>query len=407
MTDAGGAERLRILLVTRNFPPQVGGMERFNERILAQLAAHFEVALCGPAGAAAFAPAGVPVRTCTIRSLPLFVAQCAWQARRLARCFKPDLVIAGSGLTAPMARFAANAARAPLAAFVYGLDLVVDSAVYQHAWMPFVRRCEGIIAISQFTRAVAIERGIHAERIRIVTPGVDAARAEPGAAAQFRREQGLGARPLLLAVGRLARRKGLVEFIEHGLPQVVARHPDVMLVCIGGDPVTSLSGNRGGLAAAAQASAMRLGLSGNLRMLGSVPDGVLAAAYQASQVHVFPVLDLPGDAEGFGIVALEAAANGLPTVAFAVGGVPDAIAAGRSGTLISSGNYAEMARAILQILDTPAEQEVRRTACLEHAREFAWDRIGARLREVVVEFARARLRRKHKDGRRRTTLFED
>jgi len=380
---------VRILVVTRNFPPQIGGMERFMQRIAAQLAQRFDVALCGPSGAQEFAPPGIEVRTCAIGSLPLFVLRSAWQAWRMARRFKPDLVIAGSGLTVPMARLAAWSVRAPLVAFVYGLDLVVDNALYQRCWMPFVRRCDGVIAISRYTRDAAIARGIPAQRIAIVTPGVDEVPARADAAATFRREHALEDRPLLIAVGRLTRRKGLVEFVEHCLPRIVAQRPDALLLCVGGDPVSSLAATRSGLAQAALASAARLGLSDNLRMLGSVPDATLTAAYQASDVHVFPVLDLPGDAEGFGIVALEAAANGIPTVAFAVGGVPDAIAPGRSGMLLPSGEYAGMADAVLAILADPGGRATRRRACLEHAREFAWDRIGEKLQPVVLQFARA------------------
>jgi phosphatidylinositol alpha-1,6-mannosyltransferase len=388
VTRDGDAGRLRVMLVTRNFPPQVGGMERFNERILAQLAQRCDVALCGPRGAEAHVPANIAVRTVSMGSLPVFVLQAAWRSLRLARQFSPDLVIAGSGLTAPMARLAARMLGVPMAVFVYGLDLVVKNAIYQRLWMPSVRASNGVIAISQYTRDLAIACGVSADKIEIVTPGVDPVEPQPDAAVGFRQQHGLGGRPLLIAVGRLTRRKGLVEFIERCLPSVVAQKPDAVLVCVGGDPVSSLAASRGGVGEAALTRAAELGLGENVRMLGSLSNEELIAAYQASDVHVFPVLDLPGDAEGFGIVALEAAANGIPTVAFAVGGVPDAIAPGKSGALIDAGDYAAMARAIIEIISDPAADESRRQACIAHANEFAWNRIGEKLQNVVARFAK-------------------
>ena len=65
---------------------------------------------------------------------------------------------------------------------------------------------------------------------------------------------------------------------------------------------------------------MRWGWQRTSACLARVDDQRLSDAYFAADVMVFPVLDLPGDVEGFGMVAVEAAAHGLPTVAFAVGG---------------------------------------------------------------------------------------
>src|SRR3546814_12930756 len=65
--------------------------------------------------------------------------------------------------------------------------------------------------------------------------------------------------------------------------------------------------------------------------------------YKAASAHIFPVREIPGDPEGFGMVAVEAAAHGVPTIAFATGGIVDAVAEGESGRLIRPGDYGAFA----------------------------------------------------------------
>ncbi len=100
-------------------------------------------------------------------------------------------------------------------------------------------------------------------------------------------------------------------------------------------------------------------------------------------MHVFPVIEIPGDVEGFGMVAIEAASQGVPTVAFRVGGIPDAIADGVSGRLIAPGDYAALSDAIGQYLAPSDDRAALRDACIAHARAFDWRVIGGRLMHVL------------------------
>jgi phosphatidyl-myo-inositol dimannoside synthase len=105
-----------------------------------------------------------------------------------------------------------------------------------------------------------------------------------------------------------------------------------------------------------------------------------------SELLVFPVLDLPGDVEGFGMVAVEAAAHGLPTAAFAVGGVTDAVANKISGWLVKSGDYPGFSKVILNYLERhksyPSIQcaEISKLKCLHYATKFSWELFGEQLR---------------------------
>lgn len=371
--------RLRILLVTRNLPPLVGGMERLNWRMADELSRHAEVRVVGPAGSAATAPTGVVVDEVPLKPLWRFLLHAQRQAWRVARAWKPDVVLAGSGLTAPAAWIAARASGARAAAYVHGLDIAVRHPVYRGLWHPALRHMDCVVANSRATAELARAVGVEPARIGIVHPGVELPMELDDAVARFRGEQQLGDRPVLLSVGRLSERKGLREFVSRCLPRIVANCPDAMLLVVGDVPSSALHAQAQTVASIHEAAALA-GVAGNVRFLGVIPDEELESAYRCADVHVFPVRQIPGDIEGFGMVAVEAAAHGLPTVAFAAGGVIDAVGDGISGCLVANGDYLAFAMAVQRVL---SERGSLCDSSRAFAAQFAWPRFGERLRELL------------------------
>ncbi|RCX10156.1 phosphatidylinositol alpha-1,6-mannosyltransferase [Extensimonas vulgaris] len=375
--------RTRVLLVTRNFPPLLGGMERLNWHLAAELGKRHPMHVIAPAGAAAQAPTGVTVEEVPLKPLWRFVLAAGWRAFRAARRDRPAVVLAGSGLTAPLAWLAARCAGARAVAYVHGLDITVPHALYRRLWLPALRRVDAVIANSHATAALAAQAGIAPQRIHIVHPGVQLPPASPAArptpsAHAFRAAHGLGDAPLLLSVGRLTARKGLREFVTEVLPRIAAERPDVRLLVIGDAPANALYG-QAQTPAAIQSAAAVAGVAQHVIFLGKVSEEELAAAYQAAQVHAFPIRALPNDPEGFGMVAIEAAVHGLPTVAYAAGGVVDAVAHGQSGSLVPPGDAAAFADAVLQLLAKPLDE----AGIHAFARGFAWEAFGERVERVL------------------------
>jgi phosphatidyl-myo-inositol dimannoside synthase len=375
---AGSCAPLRVLVVTRNFPPLWGGMERLNLHLAAELAGHAQVRVVAPLGAAARAPAGVAVAEVPLRPLGRFLAAAGWRAIRVARGWRPHVVLAGSGLTAPLALAAARSSGARAAAYVHGLDLTVRHPAYRAAWLPALRRMDRTIANSGATAALAASAGMPLQRLAVVHPGVtlpDVAAAERARVrAAFRAEHGLGSAPVLLSVGRLTTRKGLVPFVRDVLPAIVRAHPQVRLLIVGDVP-------RAALAAQVEtveeirAAARGAGVADCVIWLGPRFGAALAAAFYAADVHVFPVRELPGDPEGFGMVAVEAAAHGVPTVAYATGGVVDAVEDGASGVVVPPGDAGGFARAVMAMLERPPPPAALRS----FAQRFEWSCFGERV----------------------------
>ncbi len=364
--------KLRILIISRNLPPLKGGIERLMQNAVAQLGLASDCDVLGPTGCRPYLPVARTVWELP-PGLPWFHLRAL---ARVLRSSKYDLVIAGNGLVAPLAAIAAVRSRCPYLVFVHGLDLIVPNAIYQASFVPWIRRARAVVTNSRYTARLAQQRGVTASRIVVINPGVELS--PPGDDAAFRAKHRLGNRPLLLAVGRLVPRKGIAEFIRNSLPAILGERPDACFVVVGEEPQHSAA-DSGGTRAAIKAACARLPGAAIL-LLGEVSDEDLQQAYAAADVFVFPVLALPGDVEGFGMVALEAAAHGVPTVAFAVGGVTDAISES-SGRLIEAGDYIGFARAVGNEL--AAGSSNRRQSCRDWGAMHSWHQFGEQLRRTV------------------------
>lgn len=362
-------------------------MERLNQHMAIELASVASVTVIGPTGCRDFLPQEIRVREVPVTPLWRFllsVTRVAWQEAANG----PDLILAGSGLTAPMAVAAARRARARSAAYLHGLDIVARHGLYRMFWRPALRRLDLALTNSANTAALALAAGAAKGNVQLVHPGTDVPD-DSGDGEVFRKELGLEMRPLLLSVGRLTERKGLMPFIEKALVRIVAAHPDATMVVIGDEAPAAL--HRGAVHPPSRLlkRAAELGIERNVRLLGPCDEATLAAAYRAADVHVFPVIDLPGDVEGFGMVAIEAAARGLPTVAFSVGGVPDAVCEGVSGHLVTPGDYAAFATRVCDVLDRGPDSALR-AAARTFAQGFRWSEFGRKLRAALLTPASTR-----------------
>lgn len=374
------SRRFRILIVTRNLPPLVGGMEQLNWHLAEELARTASVRLLGPRGSSACAPSHVPVDEVAIRPLWRFFALTTLKAIRIATSWRPDVIVAGSGLTAPMTWIAARLSGAKAVLYAHGLDLAVSHPVYRFVWHPVLRRMDRVIANSRATASLAQNIGIERDRVVIVPPGVDTHAVPEGQLAGKGFQEVDCHQPVLLSVGRLSTRKGVKEFVTEVLPLVVAKYPGAVLWVVGDVP-------RDALAAAAQnpdqiqAAADASGVGKNIKFLGVITDRErLSALYRSADVHIFPVRHIANDPEGFGMVAVEAAAHGLPTVAYATGGIVDAVSDGVTGRLVPSGDATGFADAVRQMIESPPPVGPAQA----FASEFAWERFGERVMEALA-----------------------
>lgn len=194
--------------------------------------------------------------------------------------------------------------------------------------------CSSIIVPSHAVRDVLLDAGIPKRKIHVIYNGVPMPASQPNrssARTNLRLPQDAF---VISTLARLDPHKGIADLIE-----AAALVPDPLgklRVVIAGDGVerTSLE----------ELAALRLG--GRAMFLGRVPD--TASVYAASDVFV-----LPSHLEGFGLVYIEAAFHGVPSIGTNVGGVPDAILDGKTGLLVPPGDPPLLAASICRLRDDP------------------------------------------------------
>ncbi|MBD9356061.1 glycosyltransferase family 4 protein [Methylomonas albis] len=368
-----------ILLVTRNFPPLTGGMERLNLHLYFELNKTFYVSIAGPAGCREYLDADTQYHEFPHRPVAAFLFYSFWATLRLALRKRPDIIIAGSGITALSARLVGYLFNAKVITFLHGLDIIERHPIYRAFFFPAIRASDRILVNSNSTARLAVSQRVAAHKIKVIHPGVRIPLENifNDKGGDFRTTFGIPEdTAILLSVGRLTERKGLVEFISHSLADIVKAHPKTILVIIGDEPSNAFR-HKTGLKNKILKMVKKDKLENHVMLLGHVTEHTLEAAFKVSQLHIFPVIDLPNDIEGFGMVAIEAAAYGLPTFAFAVGGVPDAIADNVSGYLFQSDDYQSLTENIIQFIIGSKEHEgITQESCKHHAAKFSWILFG-------------------------------
>jgi colanic acid/amylovoran biosynthesis glycosyltransferase len=186
------------------------------------------------------------------------------------------------------------------------------------------------LSCSSYVRRRGLDIGYPEERTMVHSIGVDVERFKPPTVR--RREK------FVLFVGRLVEKKGCGNLIE-AMVDVQRRNPAADLVVIGGGPL------RRQYETQAAASGVRC------RFLGVQPAAVVREWMARAAIFSVPsVVAASGDAEGFGMVFIEAQAMGLPVVSTLSGGIPEAVKHGETGLLVKECNPAALAEAILELM---------------------------------------------------------
>ena len=140
-----------ILIITRNLPPLIGGMERLNWHIADELSNEYDVTIISHTQAQKTAPSKVKCYAVPLNPLPLFLVLAFIQTFWICITQRPDILFAGSGLTAPIAVFWAKIFRKKSMVYIHGLDIGTDNKLYNTLWIPFIQNATRVIANSSPT----------------------------------------------------------------------------------------------------------------------------------------------------------------------------------------------------------------------------------------------------------------
>jgi phosphatidylinositol alpha-1,6-mannosyltransferase len=236
------------------------------------------------------------------------------------------------------------------------------------------KHAAALIANSRNTAAMLTSAGARPDSIEVVYPGVDARRFRPGlhGAADLRARLLAGADILALTVGRLQRRKGH-DLVLEALAGIDRRELSIRYVIVGdGEERERL-----------EAMVERLQIPGSVRFAGAVPVDELPMYYAAADIFVHPNRVEGADVEGFGIVFLEAGAAGLPVIAGDSGGVPEAVADGETGLLVSGTSVDQLRDTLTRLARSPDLRRTLGAAGRARAeRQFSWEQAASRVTAI-------------------------
>jgi phosphatidyl-myo-inositol dimannoside synthase len=365
------ARKPRVLLVTPDFPPAFGGIQR----LMHGLARHFErvetrVVTIGGEGSRAF-DRGEPlsiVRSASDKMIghPGAVAALNVRAVVEALSYRPHVVLSGHIVTSPANLAVRRLLRTPYVQYLHGREIAVRPRLAHAA----IRGAAAVIAVSSYTRRLALEHDAAADRVHRISPGVDLIDRSRAP----RRSQ----TPMVVTIARLEQRYKGHDVLIRALPLVRSRVAEARLVVIGDGPMQPVY----------EGLARALGLDGSVEFAGALDDA--ARDRMLDRAHVFALtstLPLDGGGEGFGMVYLEAAVHGLPAVAGNVGGAVDAVVHGETGLLVDPTDHVAVADALTTLLASRETAERLGRAGAERAREFAWPTIARRVEDVLLEVA--------------------
>lgn len=379
---------LRIGLVTSEFPPDLGGVETYAWQLAKELGRrpNLQVTVYTPHKSAGIAaPPCVTIKpiltSCMgldwpkLKNEPIDV----WHALSAAHAWialkdRPTVVsIHGNDFLAPYPLTAYPALTLPGLWRLRPLVWRRLRPLWRRATHRMLTRAlphaSAIISNSRYTADVLLK--MHptcADKVRVAWAGVDPIFFDVPRAPRNKALQ-------LLTVCRLSEPRKNIDRVLHALAALKVRF-DFEYVVAG----------EGGLRPELERLADSLGLGERVHFVGRVSDAELRDLYARADLFVLAASIVPGSHEGFGIVYLEAAASGVPSLAARLAGAAEAVAEARSGYFVETPDVASIRDALARYLS--GEIRFDAETCRDFAHGFGWDRVAdvceAAYREIPV-----------------------
>ena len=223
--------------------------------------------------------------------------------------------------------------------------------------------CEKVIANSKYTKNLAVTCGISEDKIIVINPGIDPAE-ELDKKSLDKVESLLKIKsPRLITVSRFDKRKNHEKIIM-ALRNLKQIYPDIVYVCIGhGDEEENI-----------KTLVKELDLGNQVMFFKDISTNLKNALIAKSHIFVMPSIIYKKSVEGFGIAYVEAAQYGVPSVGGKDGGASDAIIHEKTGLICDGNSLDEVYSAISSMLENKKYLELGKNA-KEYVNKFHWSKI--------------------------------
>lgn len=372
----------RILLVTNDFPPTLGGIQSYVRDFLDTLPAEDVVVFASTQDRDAAARWDARAPYTVIRDhgrMMLPTPRIRKRMQRIIREHKIDTVWFGAAAPlAVMAKAAKEAGARKVVASTHGHEVGWSMLPGSRQILGVIGRNADIVTyISEYTLRRFRSAFGASTQFEHMPSGVDVhhfvpVNAEQKTALRKKLAWEAGA-PTVVCISRLVPRKGQ-DLLIKAWPQVLQQHPDAQLVFVGGGQYEK------------HLKQMAAPHRGSIRFAGRVSEEEMLASLQAADVFAMPARTRGKglDVEGLGIVYLEAQACGIPVLAGNSGGAPETVTEA-TGIVIDGRDENACARELRRLLADPQLRSTMGAAGRVHVEShWTWEIVGERLRRIVA-----------------------
>ena len=230
---------------------------------------------------------------------------------------------------------------------------------------------EKVIANSEYTKNLAINNGVNKEKVIVINPGVDPAQ-ELNKKSLEKVESLLKTKsPRLITVSRFDKRKNHEKIIM-AIRNLKQTYPDIVYICVGyGDEEKNIKD-----------LVKELDLGSQVMFFKDISTDLKNSLIAKSDIFVMPSITYKSSVEGFGIAYVEAAQYGIPSLGGKDGGASDAISHDKTG-LICDGNNLEDIYSSLNSMIINKKYHVLGKNAKEYVSKFQWNKIIDEYKKIL------------------------
>ncbi|QQS61499.1 MAG: glycosyltransferase family 4 protein [Candidatus Moraniibacteriota bacterium] len=339
---------MRILFLSKSYPPTIGGIENQNFELAEALKKHVSVT--------------VIANTRGKKFLPFFLPYAFIKSLFLLR--KHDVILLGDGVLAPLGlALSVFSPSKTYASVIHGLDITfakkksILGILYRFINIPSLSLLDHILAVGNETIQEAVSAGIPRKICTFIPNGINPSTV---IAKRTRKdlekllERKLENTFVILRVGRFVEHKGVEWFIRNILPYLPE---DVIFIAAGG-LVKSKNAGDANFFPECKKTVQELKLQTKVHFFTNIPWKDMQTLYNTADIVVSPNIRIPGSMEGFGINAIEAGACSRAVIASDLDGLKDAVHNEKNGILLEPANKELWIKTLRELLDNKERREL-------------------------------------------------
>jgi phosphatidylinositol alpha-1,6-mannosyltransferase len=365
---------MKILFISRAYPPVVGGIEMQNYGIASALGKLTDTKIIANKKGKKFLPLFLPWLT-----LKLFFLIPSY-----------DAIVFGDGVLSPIGAFLKFFYRKQkYFCIIHGLDITYArknsllGKIYKSVNIPSEKKMDKLIMVGNETINEAVKIGIPEEKCVFIPNGLDADEVcENHSRTDLEKLLGrnLNGKKIIFRGGRFVKHKGVDWFVRNVMPKLPENY---ILVAAGGVVAKKTAGDANDFENVKK-TVQELNFSDRVILLANLPRPDIKILFSTCDIYISPNIKVDGSMEGFGITAIEAGACGKVVLASNLEGLKDAIIDGQNGFLVEYGQPEDWVNKINEVLsDSFPKKEFGEKAAKFVSENYSWDKISKKYLEEI------------------------